>query len=39
VAWLPKNHLVFFLRDLVAELDLQAILSHYRQKDPQGDGR
>ena len=25
VDWLPENHLVFFLFDLAAELDLEAI--------------
>ena len=35
--WLPENHLVFFLLDLAAELDLEAIHSHYRQKDPRGE--
>jgi transposase len=37
VDWLPENHLVFFLLDLAAELDLEAIHSHYRQKDPRGE--
>jgi hypothetical protein len=34
VDWLPLNHLVFFLLDLAAELDLEIIHSHYPQKDP-----
>lgn len=37
VEWLPENHLVFFLLDLASELDLEAIHSHYRQKDPRGE--
>jgi transposase len=37
VEWLPENHLVFFLLDLAAELDLEAIHSVYRQKDPRGE--
>jgi alpha-beta hydrolase superfamily lysophospholipase len=37
VDWLPENHLVFFLLDLAAELDLEAIHNHYRQKDPRGE--
>ncbi|SBO44725.1 IS1182 family transposase [Cyanobium sp. NIES-981] len=37
VEWLPENHLVFFLLDLAIELDLEAIHSHYRQKDPRGE--
>ena len=37
VNWLPANHLVFFLFDLPAELDLQAIHAIYRQKDPRGE--
>ena len=35
--WLPANHLVFFLLDLAAELDLEAIHAVYRQKDPRGE--
>jgi transposase len=35
--WLPENHLVFFLLDLAAELDLEEILAFYRQKDPRGE--
>jgi transposase len=31
---LPENHLVFFLLDLVVELDLAGIHAVYRQKDP-----
>ena len=37
VDWLPENHLVFFLLDLAAELDLEVIHSHYRQKDSRGE--
>jgi len=37
VEWLPENHLVFFLLDLAVELDLEAIHSYYRQKDPRGE--
>jgi transposase len=37
VEWLPENHLVFFLLDLAAELDLEAIHAFYRQKDPRGE--
>ena len=37
VDWLPENHLVFFLLDLAAELDLEEIHSVYRQKDPRGE--
>jgi transposase len=35
--WLPENHLVFFLLDLAAELDLDEIHAVYRQKDPRGE--
>jgi len=28
VEWLPEDHLVFFLLDLAAELDLEAIHAH-----------
>ncbi len=37
VDWLPENHLVFFLLDLAAELDLEAIDAVYRQKDSRGE--
>ncbi|MEB3349502.1 MAG: IS1182 family transposase [Cyanobacteriota bacterium] len=37
VDWLPANHQVFFLLDLAAELDLEAIYAVYRQKDPRGE--
>ena len=37
VEWLPVNHLVFFLLDLAAELDLEEIHAYYRQKDPRGE--
>lgn len=37
VNWLPENHLVFFLLDLAAELDLEEIDAVYRQKDPRGE--
>ena len=35
--WLPQNHLVFFLLDLAAELDLGEIHAYYHQKDPRGE--
>lgn len=34
VDWLPENYLVFFLLDLVDELDLAEIHAYYGQKDP-----
>jgi len=37
VDWLPENHLVFFLLDLAAELDLGEIHAYYGQKDPRGE--
>jgi transposase len=37
VDWLPQDHLVFFLLDLAAELDLEEIYAVYRQKDPRGE--
>jgi transposase len=37
VDWLPQSHLVFFLLDLAAELDLGEIHAYYRQKDPRGE--
>ncbi len=37
VDWLPDDHLVFFLLDLAAELDLEEIYAVYRQKDPRGE--
>jgi transposase len=37
VDWLPENHLVFFLLDLAAELDLKEIHAGYRQKDSRGE--
>ena len=36
VEWLPANHLVFFLLDLAAELDLSAIYAVYAARDPRG---
>lgn len=36
VEWLPEQHLVFFLLDLVAELNLNAIVAVYEQRDPRG---
>ena len=33
---LPVNHLVFFLLDLIDQLDLEAILLINRQKDARG---
>ena len=37
IDWLPENHLVFFLLDLAAELDLDEIHAVYREKDPRGE--
>ena len=37
VDWLAENHLVFFLLDLAAVLDVDEIHAFYRQKDPRGD--
>ena len=37
VDWLPENHLVFFLLDLIVELDLGEIHVYYDQKDPRGE--
>lgn len=37
VDWLPQSHLVFFLLDLAAELDLSGIHAYDRQKDPRGE--
>ncbi|MCC7491000.1 MAG: IS5/IS1182 family transposase, partial [Fimbriimonadaceae bacterium] len=34
--WLPGDHLVYFVLDLVAELDLSAIEAVYQAKDPRG---
>ena len=34
--WLPENHLVFFLLDLVTELDLSAIYAVYEARDARG---
>jgi transposase len=36
VEWLPANHLVFFLLDLAAELDVSAIYAVYAARDPRG---
>jgi transposase len=36
VEWLPANHLVFFLLDMAAELDLSAIYAVYEARDPRG---
>jgi len=36
VEWLPANHLVFFLLDLAAVLDLSAIYAVYEARDPRG---
>ncbi len=36
VDWLPGQHLVFFLLDVVAEPDLNAIVAVYEQRDPRG---
>lgn len=35
--WLPDEHLVYFVLDVVAELDLSAILRRYQQRDPRGE--
>lgn len=35
--WLPANHLVFFLLDMAAELDLSAIYAVCEARDPRGD--
>jgi len=37
IDWLPVNHLVFFLIDLIDQLDLDPILRIYRQKDARGE--
>jgi transposase len=34
--WLPAEHLVYFVLDVVAELDLSAIDAAYQAKDPRG---
>jgi len=34
--WLPDDHLVYFLLDLVEELDLSEIHRKYQEKDPRG---
>jgi hypothetical protein len=34
VEWLPDQHLMFFLLDLVAELDQSAIVAVYEQRVP-----
>jgi transposase len=36
VEWLPEHHLVFFLLDITAELDLSAIYAVYQARDPRG---
>ncbi len=36
VEWLPANHLVFFLLDMAAELDLSAVYAVYEARDPRG---
>jgi transposase len=36
VEWLPANHLVFFLLDMAAELNLSAIYAVYEARDPRG---
>jgi transposase len=36
VEWLPEHHLVFFLLDMAAELDLSAIYAVYEARDPRG---
>jgi transposase len=37
IDWLPKDHLAFFLLDLIDQLDLDPILRLYRQKDARGE--
>jgi len=37
IDWLPKDHLVFFLLDLIDQLDLDPFLQLYRQKDARGE--
>jgi len=37
IDWLPKDHLVFFLLDLIDQLDLDPIFRLYRQKDARGE--
>jgi transposase/transposase InsO family protein len=37
IDWLPKDHLAFFLLDLIDQLDLNPILQLYRQKDARGE--
>jgi len=34
--WLPEGHLVFFLLDLLPQLDLRGIEAKYEEKDPRG---
>jgi hypothetical protein len=38
VEWLPEHHLVFFLLDLAAELDLSAICAVCEAREPRGGG-
>ena len=35
--WLPKNHLVFFLLDIMDEFDLERIEEAIQEKDPRGE--
>ena len=35
--WLPKDHLAYFVLDLVSELDLSAIEARIEEKDPRGE--
>ena len=37
IDWLPNDHLVFFLLDLIDQLDLDPIFRLYRQKDARGE--
>ncbi len=37
VDWPPQDHLVYYLLDLAAELDLEEIDSVYRRKEPGGE--
>jgi transposase len=33
IEWLPKNHLVFFVRDILEKIDLSPITSVYEQEE------
>ncbi|MEO6597808.1 MAG: hypothetical protein ABIP94_23935 [Planctomycetota bacterium] len=36
--WLPENHLVWFIMDTVAELDIEELLAKYRMCGTEGKG-